>query len=114
MEEKGDKYRPLVYVCAPFSGDIGRNIKKAMQFAEFAYRRHMIPVTPHLLFPFLDDNNEQDRVDAMFMDTILLGKCQEVWVLGSEVTEGMAKELDIAKRRRQRVRYFTDNFKEVV
>lgn len=28
------------------------------------------------------------------MDIILLGKCQEVWVFGSQMTEGMKREVE--------------------
>lgn len=29
-------FRPLVYICSPFSGDIETNKKKAADFAEYA------------------------------------------------------------------------------
>ena len=40
------------------------------------------------------------------MDIILLGKCQEVWVFGSEITEGMKREIEVAKKRKQVIKYF--------
>ena len=40
------------------------------------------------------------------MDIILLGKCQEVWVFGSEITEGMKREIEIAEKRKQVIKYF--------
>lgn len=40
------------------------------------------------------------------MDIILLGKCDEVWVFGDEITEGMKKEITVADRRKQTIRYF--------
>ena len=55
-------FRPLVYICAPFSGDIEANKKKATAFAEHAYQNGCIPVTPHLLFPFMNDESKQVRV----------------------------------------------------
>ena len=50
-------FRPLVYICAPYSGNKERNKKKAVHYAEFAYKNGAIPVTPHLLFPFMDDRD---------------------------------------------------------
>ncbi|WP_027107094.1 DUF4406 domain-containing protein [Ligilactobacillus ceti] len=105
------EFRPLVYICAPYKGDIKSNIKKARAFAAFAYKKGAIPVTTHLMFPFLDD--EKDRSTILFMDIILLGKCDEVWVLGKTISEGMKRELEVSKRRRQKIRYFSDDFKEV-
>ena len=82
-------FRPLAYICAPYSGDKDLNITRAIHYAELAYKNSAIPVTPHLLFPFMDDRDLEQRKDALFVDIILLGKCQEVWVFGSEITEGM-------------------------
>lgn len=98
-------FRPLVYICAPYSGDRELNIKKAICYAEFAYKNGAIPLTPHLLFPFMDDEDTNQRKDALFMDIVLLGKCQEVWVFGNEITEGMSRELEVAKKRKQVIKY---------
>ncbi len=106
-------FLPLVYICAPYSGNISDNIKKASEFAEYAYQQGNIPVTPHLLFPFLNDSDPKDRRVAIHMDIVVMGKCKEVWVLGDRITYGMAVELERAKRRRQTIRYFTNDFQEV-
>lgn len=106
-------FRPLVYSCAPFSGDIEANKKKAAAFAEYAYQNGCIPVTPHLLFPFMNDESKQDHELALHMDLVLMGKCQEVWVLSEHITAGMSAEIEKAQRRRQVVRYFTNDFTEV-
>jgi hypothetical protein len=106
-------FRPLVYICAPFNGAVKENVIKATQFAEFAFNCGCIPLTPHLLFPFMDDSNEKERDLAIFMDIILMGKCQEVWVLGDVISKGMSIEIEKAKKRRQPIRYFNKDFKEV-
>lgn len=106
-------FRPLVYICAPFSGDVEANKKKATAFAEYAYQNGCIPVTPHLLFPFMHDESKQERELALHMDLVLIGKCQEVWVLPERITAGMSVEIEKAQRRRQVVRYFANNFTEV-
>ena len=49
-------YRPIVYVCSPFSGDIAGNIANARKYSRFAVEQGYIPIAPHLLFPqFLND-----------------------------------------------------------
>ena len=106
-------FRPLVYIYAPFSGDIEANKKKAAEFAEHAYKNGCIPVTPHLLFHFMDDEDKAERELALHMDIVLMGKCKEVWVLSEHITEGMCAEISKAKSRRQTVRYFTNDFVEV-
>ena len=107
-------FKPLVYICSPFSGDIENNNKRTRAFCRFALDKGNIPLAPHLLFPqFMDDNNEQERDQAIFMDIILMGKCQEVWVLGDVISRGMSIEIEKAKKRRQPVRYFNKDFEEV-
>lgn len=54
-------FRPLVYICAPYSGDVEENTKRATAFAKYAYDKGNIPLTAHLLFPFMEDTNEEDR-----------------------------------------------------
>ena len=106
-------FRPLIYVCAPFNGDIEGNKKKAAEFAHFAYKQGCIPVTPHLLFPFMNDESPNERALALHMDIVLMGKCQEVWVLSERITSGMSAEIEKATKRRQTVRYFSNDFVEV-
>ena len=112
LTEKDKAFKPLVYICAPFSGDKEKNIKDAVGYAKYAYENNAIPLTPHFLFPFMDDGDLKEREDALFMDSIFLGKCQEVWVFGDKITDGMATELGIAKRRGQKIRYFSGEVKE--
>lgn len=49
----------------------------------------------------------------MFMDMVILGRCEELWVFGGMVSVGMKAEIDKAKRKNMTVRYFTDDLKEV-
>ena len=111
--ETKSAFRPLVYVCAPFNGDIEGNKKKATEFAHFAYKNGCIPVTPHLLFPFMNDESPNERALALHMDIVLMGKCLEVWVLSERITSGMSAEIEKATKRRQTVRYFSNDFVEV-
>ena len=106
-------FMPLIYICSPYSGNIEQNIKKAARYAEFAYKSGCIPVTPHLLFNFLSDDEPGERRIALHMDIVLMGKCQEVWVFGDKISTGMEAEISEAKQRRQTVRYFTEELKEV-
>lgn len=107
-------FKPLVYICSPFSGDIESNNKRTREFCRFALDQGNIPLAPHLMFPqFMDDSNQEERDLAIFMDIILMGKCQEVWVLGDVISNGMSIEIEKAKKRRQPIRYFNSEFEEV-
>lgn len=105
------KWRSLVYICSPYSGDVEGNTLKARRFSRFAVDQGAIPLAPHLFFPqFVSEEAERDLV--LFMDLVLLGRCEQLWVFGSEVTSGMAAEIARAKRKGMAIRYFTEEYVE--
>lgn len=111
---KNRTYRPLVYICSPLSSDVSGNTERARKFCRFALEKGQIPLAPHLMFPqFVNDDDPTERELAIFMDVILLGKCDELWVFGDTISEGMAIEIAVAKKRRQPIRYFSSNLEEV-
>ncbi len=107
-------YRPLVYICSPYSDDVLNNERKARVYCKFAVRMGGIPLAPHLLFPqFLNEHKIPDRNLGLFFGLILLTKCEEVWVFGSRISAGMAKEIAKAESRHIPIRYFTEDCQEV-
>lgn len=111
---KNKQYRPLVLISSALAGDIAGNTKRARKYCRFAVDQGQIPVAPHLLFPqFMDDGCPAERELAIFMGLVLLGKCKELWVFG-DISDGMYQEIELAKRRRQPIRYFDSNCEEVV
>lgn len=97
-----------------YAGDIENNVANAKKYSRFAVENNAIQVTPHLLYPqFMDDSNEQEREKAMHFNYVLLGKCTELWVFGGVVSRGMAREINVAKKRRMKIRWFTWEMKEV-
>ena len=106
------QFRPLAYICCPYAGDVQANIEKARNYARFAVREGCIPVTSHLLFDGVLDE-KTDRELALFMDLVMLGKCPQVWVFGSVITDGMRREIDTAQKQQKVIRYFTEDLREV-
>ena len=112
-ERRKAKYRPLVYICSPFSGKVKKNKRNARKYCRFALEQHTIPFAPHLLFPqFMDDNSSEERHLAMFMNMIMLGHCEEIWVFGDRISAGMKQEIHKAERKRMKIRYFTEDLEE--
>ena len=112
-EEKAARYRPLVYICSPFSGKVKKNKRKARKYCRFALEQHSIPFAPHLLFPqFMDDSSPEERQLAMFMNMIMLGHCEELWVFGDRISAGMKQEIRKAERKHMKIRYFTEDLEE--
>ena len=114
IKNQDRKYRPLVYVCSAYSGDVTANTEKARQYCRFALEQGQIPLAPHLMFPqFMKEDDPVERELAIFMDIVLLGKCQELWVFGDTISGGMNTEIEVAKKRRQTIRYFNSACQEV-
>jgi hypothetical protein len=111
---KPDEFRPLVYICSPYRGDTEKNTEKARKYSRFAVESKAIPMTPHLLYPqFMDDSNPEERYLATHViNYVLIGKCQEVWVFGEDISEGMGREIALAEKRRMKIRYFTETMEE--
>ena len=108
------QFRPIVYICSPFSGDVKENKKKARTYSRFAVKKGYLPITPHLLFPqFLDDENPDEREIGLHMGLVLMTKCVEVWVFGETKSEGMKREIQKAKWRGKVIRYFTSDMEEI-
>ena len=99
---------PFVYICSPYRDNPRVNVIRARQYCKFAVEQGKLPIAPHLYFPqFLSEATELDM--AMRMNFELLKLCDEVWVFGDKITEGMAAEIERAKK----VRYFTTKCEEV-
>lgn len=50
----------------------------------------------------------------MHFNYVLLGKCEEIWVFGETMSKGMSEEIDIARKRKMKMRWFNEKLEEVV
>ena len=41
-----------------------------------------------------------------------MGKCEEIWVFGNHISEGMAEEIARAEKMQKKIRYFTEDLRE--
>lgn len=116
-EKKAEKkyvYRPIVYICSPYAGNIEKNVESARMYSRFAVDKGCLPIAPHLLFPqFIDDSNPDDRRLAFDLNYILLNKCSQLWVFGNQISTGMDIEIENAKRKHILIRYFNEKCEEV-
>lgn len=100
-------FRPVVYICSPYRGDTVGNTQRAREYCRFAVRKGAIPYAPHLLMPqFMDDGDEDERDLALFMGQVMLDKCAELWVFGTVMSEGMEGEIERARAKGKKIRYF--------
>lgn len=101
-------YRPLVYICSRYAGDVECNVLAARKYCRFAVEQNAIPLAPHLLYPqFLDDASPKERELGLFFGKVLLDKCDELWVFtDGEYSAGMTAEHNRAIKRGYKIRYF--------
>ena len=99
-----DKDLRIVYICSPYSGDVGRNIEKACRYSRYAVDEGCVPVTPHLYMP-LFISEESERNLAISLDLRLMDVCSELWVCGDVISEGMRREMAYAADVGLRVRH---------
>ena len=106
-------FRPIVYICSPYAGDVTANVENARRYSRFAVDKHYLPIAPHIYFTqFMDDSIPEERNTAIFMNWVLMSKCVELWVFGENISAGMKAEIDRAKRKHMRIRYFTEELEE--
>lgn len=111
VEKSNKKYLPLVYIYSKYSGDVATNSDNARAYCRFAIETGAIPFAPHLLLSqYMKEDSEREL--AMFMDKVLLDKCDEIWVFGSELSAGMKAEITHATKHRKIIRYFDEKCQE--
>lgn len=93
-----------VFVCSPFRGlgqteeeakENGRwNISLAKAVCRYITGKGYIPYCPHLYFPrFLIDSDADEREMGMLMGQTWLAQCDELWIIGRRISEGMKREI---------------------
>lgn len=113
-ESKRFTFRPIVFICYQDAENKEETRNKVISFCRYACDLGYIPVAAQLMFPeYLEGNSEENEQLIAFMSLVLLTKCAETWVLGSVITDEMKKEINRARLRRQKVRYFSFDHKEV-
>lgn len=111
---KAAAFRPIVYICSPYSGNVERNTENARRYSRFAVDQHCLPITPHIYFTqFMNDEISDERETALFMNLVLMSKCAELWVFGDVISKGMKAEIDRAKRKHLKIRYFTEEMEAI-
>ena len=92
-----------VYVASPLRAETPEEVEKNLDFAKMASRYcallGKIPFTPHLYFTqFLRDEVNAERLLGMKLGQCVLPDCDELWVCGDTISEGMRAEIVLANR----------------
>lgn len=101
--------KKLVYVCSPVKGNDGKveeNIEKAKEYCRSVLIFGSIPLAPHLaLKGVLNDRVPSERETALAIGLELVKKCDELWVFGDVISQGMKGEIELAKELGMPIKY---------
>jgi hypothetical protein len=89
-----------VFIAHPIGGDVKNNVKKVISICSSLHSKHLIPVAPFLVsLQYLDDEVISDRelgIDAN-LECFHRKYIDELWLFGDRISEGMKKEIQLAK-----------------
>ena len=84
------------------------NRRKANEYCAHAAKMGVIPLAPHTIFTqYLDDTLPDQRQQGLEMGLELLRHCDELWVCGDVISEGMRGEIAFAARYNILTRYYS-------
>lgn len=107
----------LIYVCSAYRGikhdrktpqelmhEILKNVTKTKLYCSDIVSEGHIPIAPHLYFTqFMNDDVVDERNKAFEMNLKLLDLCDEMWVYGQEISDGMQIEIDYAIKNKKKL-----------
>jgi len=88
----------VVYIAHPLRGDWEANLERAREYVDLALRFGYAPLAPYLMGAHLDDEITRDRMIGIRWDIAVLRRCDEMWLCGDRISEGMEAELAEAER----------------
>ena len=97
-----------VYICAPLGGDVKGNLEKVKRYTRYALMCGTAPVVPHFYALCLNDDNQKEREIGLAAGLGMLWFCDELWVFGQTVTEGMKQEIQFCKHLNIKTRYVSE------
>lgn len=73
---------------------------------EFAFSRGVVPINPFMTFGFfLADRTDREAIKEA--NNALVLRCDELWVFGRELANGVLREITLAARAGKPIRFFS-------
>lgn len=99
MEMEESIVEKLVFISSPYAGDVEANTAFAKAACLFAVKQGVVPVAVHLMYPqILDDRISAEREKGLRMGLRVLESCDEIWIFGERISEGMWQEWEAAEK----------------
>ena len=86
-----------VFICHPFQNK-QKNVELTKQYCKLAIEQGCNPFSPALHYPqFLDESVTAQREMGMACGLEVLKWCDELWICGDVITDGMHLEINFAE-----------------
>jgi hypothetical protein len=103
-----------VFICSPYRGNTELNTARAQRYCRYAYTQGVVPFAPHLHnTQFLEEDIPEEREAGIRMGLEFLAKCDELWVFGDRLSEGMQLEIKGGLQLNKTIRNFNERCQEV-
>lgn len=96
----------IIYVASSYAGDIQKNTEFAKIACHHVMEQGHAFFCPHLLYPnILNEHNPKERQLGLDMGLAMLKSCDELWVFGKHISQGMSMEIERAKELKMPIVY---------
>ena len=91
---------PVIYLAHPLSGDVAANLARAQRWVRYLETEHCVAVVASWITEcqIWDDDNAEHRAAGLRRDCAVLARCDEVWLVGGRISNGMAYEAAYARQ----------------
>lgn len=113
-------HKKNIYICSPLKADtiegIFNNMEKARRYMFYAQSNLDVAAhAPHAYLPIiLNDNIPSERATALQFGLNVLDKCDELYVCGDRISNGMRNEISYAAKHNIKIRTFNEQIYEEV
>ena len=97
-----------VYICSPLLGNTGKNIAKADRYRQYAIDCGVSPLSIHEDYRVVDWNNQRQVQLALENALTKIWCSDELWVMGTEITDRMREEIEFCNEFNITVRYISN------
>ncbi len=94
-----------VYICSPLLSNLKSNLQKADRYRQYAIDCGVSPVSIHEDYRVVDWNNQRQVQLALENALTKIWCSDELWVMGTEITDRMREEIEFCNEFNITVRY---------
>jgi hypothetical protein len=89
----------MVFIAHPISGDVENNCRRVLEICRQIHTKEVIPVFPRLTWSQYLGDSPDDKELAIALNEAYFrsGTIDELWVYGDKLSDGMKREIQLAR-----------------